>query len=86
MNLKWQKDFGSEKEIMEACAAFCKDNCVAVVAKCELSYSKSSLRPSLRIVVTSGLKKEEIENACQVINNAFETTTTKSTTMCSTFF
>lgn len=86
LNLKWQKDFGSEKEIMEACAAFCKDNCVAVVAKCELSYSKSSLRPSLRIVVTSGLKKEEIENACQVINNAFETTTTKSTTMCSTFF
>merc|ERR1711871_883093 len=86
LNLRWQKDFNTEKEIMETCAALCKDGCVAVVAKCELSYMKTQLRPSLRIIVTSGLKREDIENAYQVINKAFETVIEKNSSLCMGFF
>ena len=78
--------FDTEKEIMNTCAALCQDGCVAVVAKCELSYMKTQLRPSLRIVVTSGLTDEDIKTACQVINKAFETTVGKNPSLCTCLF
>merc|ERR1711871_250079 len=88
LNLKWQKDFETEKEIMETCAALCRKRHVAVAAKCELSYMKTQLRPSLRIIVTSVLTKDDIKTACQVINKAFETAINNGSnvSICSGFF